>query len=443
MQPGIFSSLTREQKEAIGLLQIGTFLEYYDLMLYVHMAVLLNELFFPKTDPHTESLLIAFAFSSTYMLRPFGALLFGWIGDHYGRKPVLIITMMLMTVSCIVMAYMPTYAEIGITASWVITICRIVQGISSMGEIVGAEIYLTEITKPPYSYQIVSMISCASRLGTIFALAVSTAVITIGIDWRVSFLIGTLLSTVGSFSRAYLAESSTFIQSIGEASFRKTLSREAQKRRRKKLLRLNLRYKTFYKTVIACFLIYCGPPACLYFSYMYFSIFLKQQGFSNEFLIKQNLYLSIIEFAAMVGVIILSRRMHPLNLIRNRASIYLLLIIVFPLFLEASDNYSCIFTIQSLSVIFTLTGIPAVSIFISYFPVLKRFTYVGFIYALSRAVVYFITSFGLAYFNESIGHVGASFILIPITIGFLWSVRHFQKLERRRENSVKILTQKI
>ncbi|WP_342267402.1 hypothetical protein [Candidatus Tisiphia endosymbiont of Empis tessellata] len=80
------TSLTREQKEVVGLLSIGTFLEYFDLMLYVHMAVLLNELFFPKTDPHTATLLSAAAFCSTYLLRPFGALIFGWIGDNVGRK---------------------------------------------------------------------------------------------------------------------------------------------------------------------------------------------------------------------------------------------------------------------------------------------------------------------------------------------------------------------
>jgi len=61
-------SLTREQKEAVGLLSIGTFLEYFDLMLYVHMAVLLNELFFPKTDPFTASLLSAFSFCSIFVL---------------------------------------------------------------------------------------------------------------------------------------------------------------------------------------------------------------------------------------------------------------------------------------------------------------------------------------------------------------------------------------
>lgn len=72
--------LTKQQKEAIGLLSIGTFLEYCDLMLYVHMAVLLNELFFPKYDPHTAALLSAIAFCSTFVARPIGALLFGWIG---------------------------------------------------------------------------------------------------------------------------------------------------------------------------------------------------------------------------------------------------------------------------------------------------------------------------------------------------------------------------
>ncbi len=94
----VFSSLSRQQKEAVGLLQIGTFLEYFDLMLYVHMAVLLNELFFPKTDPHTAALLSAFAFCSTYVLRPFGALIFGWIGDNIGRKSTVVITTIMGTV---------------------------------------------------------------------------------------------------------------------------------------------------------------------------------------------------------------------------------------------------------------------------------------------------------------------------------------------------------
>ena len=132
---GILSSLNREQKEALGLLQIGTFLEYFDLMLYVHMAVLLNELFFPKTDYHTTALLSSFAFCSTFVFRPFGALLFGWIGDNIGRKATVVITTTMMSVSCILMANLPTYDQVGIAAAWLITICRVIQGMSSMGKL--------------------------------------------------------------------------------------------------------------------------------------------------------------------------------------------------------------------------------------------------------------------------------------------------------------------
>jgi MHS family proline/betaine transporter-like MFS transporter len=81
-----FSSLKKEQKAAVGLLSIGTFLEYFDLMLYVHMAVVLNELFFPKTDPHTASIITAMSFCATFIFRPFGALIIGYIGDTIGRK---------------------------------------------------------------------------------------------------------------------------------------------------------------------------------------------------------------------------------------------------------------------------------------------------------------------------------------------------------------------
>ena len=208
---GILSSLNRTQKEAVGLLQVGTFLEYFDLMLYVHMAVLLNDLFFPKTDPKTASLLTAFAFCSTYLLRPFGAIFFGYIGDHLGRKTTVIMTTMIMSVSCIIMATLPTYAQIGITAAWIVTICRIAQGLSSMGEILGAEIYMTEITKPPVQYPAVGLIGCASRVGTVAALGVAMLVTSQGFNWRNGFWIGAAIAVVGSVARTRLRETQEFV----------------------------------------------------------------------------------------------------------------------------------------------------------------------------------------------------------------------------------------
>ena len=77
--------LNKEQKESIGLLSIGTFLEYFDLMLYVHLSVLLNKLFFPQFDNENASLLSAFAFCAAFVFRPIGALILGYIGDNLGK----------------------------------------------------------------------------------------------------------------------------------------------------------------------------------------------------------------------------------------------------------------------------------------------------------------------------------------------------------------------
>jgi MHS family proline/betaine transporter-like MFS transporter len=92
------TNITREQKKVIGLLSVGTFLEYFDLMLYLHMAVLLNDLFFPEVDPYIKPFLTAATFCTTYVFRPFGALLFGWIGDTYGRKITVILTTTIMSI---------------------------------------------------------------------------------------------------------------------------------------------------------------------------------------------------------------------------------------------------------------------------------------------------------------------------------------------------------
>ncbi|MFP3018202.1 MAG: MFS transporter [Candidatus Tisiphia sp.] len=161
------TSLTREQKQAVGLLSIGTFLEYFDLLLYVHMVGVLNELFFEPSDPQTTALMMSFAFCSTYVFRPVGAVIFGWLGDTIGRKSTVIITTLMMAASCLVMANLPTYAQIGVTATWIVTICRIIQGISSMGEVTGAELYLTETLKPPIQYATVGSLGAFAALGGI------------------------------------------------------------------------------------------------------------------------------------------------------------------------------------------------------------------------------------------------------------------------------------
>ncbi|HQS84974.1 MAG: MFS transporter [Alphaproteobacteria bacterium 16-39-46] len=428
----ILSSLSRSQKEAVGLLQVGTFLEYFDLMLYVHMAVLLNDLFFPKTDPKTASVLTAFAFCSTYLLRPFGALFFGYIGDHLGRKTTVIMTTMIMAISCIIMATLPTYAQIGISAAWLVTLCRVAQGLSSMGEVIGAEIYVTEITKPPVRYPAVGLIACASRIGTVVALGVAMLVTTQGFNWRNGFWIGAAIAVVGSVARTRLRETQEFVDMKGRIN---RAIKEVKERKLEKADKLMALKETLdqqpvnWKTMSAYFAIASGTALSLYFNYIYCGDLLKRLGFSPEAIIYQNFIVSMIEFVGMGGAVFLSYRIHPMKILKFRALLYLPFVCIFPFLLSNSPTASTIFFIQVIGAMIGLGGVPGVAVLVAHFPVFKRFTYISFMYAVSRSLMAVVTSFGLVYLTDYLGSWGLYLILLPVTLSFLWGVTQYEKLE--------------
>ena len=421
----IFSSLNREQQEAIGLLQIGTFLEYFDLMLYVHMAVLLNELFFPKTDPHTAALLTAFAFCCTYVLRPFGALLFGYLGDNMGRKTTVIITTMMMAVSCIVMANLPTYAQIGIGATWVVTVCRIVQGLSSMGEIIGAQIYVSEITKPPSGYVYVSFVSLASAVGGMAALGVATLSTRHGFDWRIAFWIGAGIAMIGSVARTRLRETPEFLEM-------KNKIKVAKKNR------VKVHHdKIYYPTLIAYFLIQCGWPLSFFLGFFYFNSTLKQVfGYSAEDIILHNFCLTAVPVFQGIALAIMSYYINPLTILRIKGYLFTVLMIFIAALINTCTSANHIFVLQALILVLCLNDFPAQYIFIKQMPVHRRFTASGFIYASSRALTYIITSFGIVYLTEIFGHWGLLFITIPLCTSYLLSINYFEKLENQKHHQV-------
>ena len=418
----ILGSLNREQKEAVGLLQIGTFLEYFDLMLYVHMAVFLNEIFFPKTDPHTAALIAAFAFCSTYVLRPFGALVFGYIGDNIGRKTTVIMTTMMMSVSCVIMANLPTYEQIGITAAVLVTGCRIIQGMSSMGEIIGAQVYMTEITKPPTQYPAVAFIAVASSLGAVCALGVATLVTRFGFNWRNAFWVGATIAVVGSLARTRLRETPEFLK-----------AKKYHKKGRAIDDPIRDEPKGTAKTFLAFVAIYCGWPLSFYLVFMYFNAPLRQSfGMPAEDIILHNFYLSVVFLVTFVTWAFLSYRNHPLAIIKIRASLSLVFALFLPFLISAASSPFHIFLIQTMLLVLSLASTPTEPILIRSFSVLRRFTASSVIYALTRAVMYIVTSFGLVYLTRWFGHYGLWAIIFPVTFAFLWGVRHFEVLEGLR-----------
>ena len=426
-------ALKREEKEAIGLLSIGTFLEYFDMMLYVHMAILLNGLFFPKTDPHTTSLLSAFAFCSSYVFRPCGALLFGYIGDHIGRKCTIIITTTMMALSCFIMAILPTYEQIGITASIIMISCRILQSLAATGELIGAEIYLTEILKPPKSYVVVSWLTEICLLGGTSSLLIAIIVLKLQANWRIIFLVGSIIALIGIGARTRLKETIEFadlkrrMKKVIEESTANGLGKVAQA-----LKRTNPVWKEQinWQTALAYFFIYSGGPLCFYISYIYGGDLLKEVfHYSAEQVMIHNFKLSMLGFLSGVSLIILCKRVNPLFLIKCRAIIFLLLSPLISLFMAFTNNIYVFCVIQGLSVIFCLGALPAAPILFRHFPILKRFTYSSLMYSLSRAIMYSVTSIGLVYIINYFSEFGIFLLSLPVTISFLWGVLHFEQLE--------------
>lgn len=111
-----------------------------------------------------------------------------------------------MAISCVIMANVPTYAQIGITASWVITICRGLQGMSS----IGAEFYTAELIPLPLRYKVVGYIGFAGVVGMVVSLMVAEVVLSLGINWRIIFWLGAIIALIGSAARVTLRESPDF-----------------------------------------------------------------------------------------------------------------------------------------------------------------------------------------------------------------------------------------
>ena len=383
------------------------------------MSFILNDLFFPKSDKHTAMLLAAFAFCSTYLLRPIGALLFGYIGDQIGRKMTVVISSFMMGISCILMANLPTYEEIGITAAWGVTLCRVLQSISSQGEIIGAEIYLIEMSTPPARYVLVSLTSFFSSFGGLVALALSVVLTTLKIDWRLAFWIGAAVSSIGFTARTFLRETPDFL--ISKANKRKNKELEAQRKTQENVNK---------KTLLAYFLISCGFPACFYLAYIYFGNILKSDfNYTAAEIIRHNFFLSATQCTGFLLYAFMSYYIHPMRILFFKLVMFAPIILFYPFIINNFQTPTFITILQLIILFFGITDVPAAGVMMAHFPVLKRFTATSVTYAFSRMLVYVVTSFGFVYLTDFFGNWGIWLIMGSITVGFAWAVRYFYVLE--------------
>ncbi len=440
------STKSWDDKSTFLFLQLGTMLEYFDLMLFVHMAVVLNNHFFPQNDPNITAVLSAIAFCSTYVFRPFGAWFFGYIGDKYGRKPTVTITMLMMGIPCGILTLLPTYNDWGIWATIIVTLCRIVQGMSSLGEIIGAELYLIETLKKPQQYYAIVTLAISSAFGSLFALILTSfAAMSSGNNWRLAFGFAFGIALAGSAARTRLRETPEF--SNMRLRLKNALEQGDQKETSS--IHKQLSNETAHtqgqnhKTLLMYLLLQCMWPVCFYFAYMYCGDLLKILcGYTSAQMVVQNLLVAVAQIIGLFFVAVTLRFVHPLTIVQVKLAIFALCVVLCPFILESiyasSDplenayNGQKIFLIQCLFLIFAPSSGQLLSPLVyAHFPILKRFTYASVPYAFSRALMYPIASFGLIYAIKGFGnYVGLWLIFAPVTIAFGVGLAYFIKLEK-------------
>ncbi len=423
------TKLTKEQIQTVLLLSIGAFLEHFDRMLHVHMAGIINELFFPTTDPFLKELVLAFSFCSSYFLTPFGAMLFGHIGDILGRKAVIVLSSMLMGGCSMTVALLPTYQQIGITAPIILTLCRMMQGVSGISEVNGVEIYLIESLKPPIQYCIVALIPACSIVGSAAALGCtylfSNKIFFIKDSWRLAFLIGAFITILGLIARRSLKEASEFTD---RQKMLKTQFKKAKIEWSKNNPAINP--KIPFQTSLAYFMINCAMPFCFYFIYFHCGEILKSKfAFTPIQVINNNIWPAMINIPFILLVALLSYKLNLLKIVKWKLFIFSLIIFAFAISVNNFSSPSTIFLFQCAFVCFRFDYIPAAPILVKNFPVLKRFKYTSIIRSIAATCSYTTTAFFLAYATKHLGHKGILLVFIPFGLCFTWGIHYFEKKE--------------
>jgi MHS family proline/betaine transporter-like MFS transporter len=188
-------------------------LEMYDFVIFGFLASVIHINYLSFLDESTGLIIAYLLFAVGFVCRPIGAIIFGHIGDKYGRKRALVISISLMGTASLALSLLPKYSDIGIIACYLIAFIRIIQGISVGGEYNGAAIYAIEHTNKDNIGLVGSTVLAGSTLGVLLAILINNILENPNLpeySWRFAFLLGFGLSVIGYFIRKNLAESPLF-----------------------------------------------------------------------------------------------------------------------------------------------------------------------------------------------------------------------------------------
>jgi MHS family proline/betaine transporter-like MFS transporter len=210
-------------RRSIAIAALSTVVEWYDFTLYLYFSTVLSRVFFGGGG---ESLVTALGgFAVAYLMRPVGAVVFGHMGDRRGRRPMLLLSMAVMSAAMLLTALLPTEAQIGPLAAWLLVLLRCVMGFSVGGEYTGVVAYLLESAPNSRRGLIASLAAASSEVGALLAVAVSALTVSSMSNadleswgWRIPFFVGAALAGAVWIARSTMKESPDFERQQAEGT---------------------------------------------------------------------------------------------------------------------------------------------------------------------------------------------------------------------------------
>ncbi len=209
--------MTPEEKKVIFASSLGTVFEWYDFYLYGSLAAIIAKQFFSGLDAGAAFIFALLAFAAGFLVRPFGAIVFGRLGDMIGRKYTFLVTILIMGLSTFIVGILPTYASIGVAAPVILIALRMLQGLALGGEYGGAATYVAEHAPHGKRGAYTSWIQTTATLGLFLSLLVILGTRTLlgeqafgDWGWRIPFLVSILLLGISVWIRLSLSESPAF-----------------------------------------------------------------------------------------------------------------------------------------------------------------------------------------------------------------------------------------
>jgi MHS family proline/betaine transporter-like MFS transporter len=230
--------ITPHEKSKLWLViaasSVGTLIEWYDFYIFGSLAVILSEQFFPQTNPSAAFLSTLATFAAGFIVRPFGAIVFGRLGDLVGRKYTFLVTLILMGGSTFAIGLVPGYQSIGIVAPALVLVLRLLQGLALGGEYGGAATYVAEHAPASQRGFYTSFIQTTATLGLFVSIGVILGIrYAMGVEefndwgWRLPFLLSAVLVGISIYIRLRMQESPLFTKIKSEGKLSKNPIKES------------------------------------------------------------------------------------------------------------------------------------------------------------------------------------------------------------------------